>query len=291
MPVGKQKLRLTVWYKLLAPGSVYASVVTNAYDGTQLQYLSSPRQTTVSRWAELTYDFVTDPRTRSMSLYLRPTVDGILFDDASLVALDAPVAAAFAPVDRSLKWTAETVEAELKRYEPALKGFGIKDPLRWARARIAAERDWVGRQGWWERRIAHWRFMFLGDEPVDWARWLDLDHPALAGRKAQLAAGGATARQAWAEHVREEKPNLRPLLNDRATRIILFEASDPKVYPPDGSFSPERAEALLEGKVTGLHQVPEEGEGDYGWIQTCNPAGWHLRYLGLAYYHDRDPKW
>ena len=84
---------------------------------------------------------------------------------------------------------------------------------------------------------------------------------------------------------------LRPLLSDRATRIILFEASDPKIYPPDGSFSPERAEALLEGRVTGLHQVPDEGEGDYGWIQTCNSAGWFLRYLGLAYYHDRDPKW
>ena len=192
----------------------------------------------------------------------------------------------------NLQWTPASVEAELRRYEPALAEFGIRDPLRWIRARVEQETDWTSPnvQAWWERRIAHWRFMLLDENAADWGRWLDLDHPSLASRKADLLSGGPEARKAWAAYV-ATRPGLRDHLRDHAVRTTLYETVGNGIYAPDGTYVPERAEALLEGKVHLLHLPVEVGEADYGWVQTTNPAGWFLRYVPIAYYHQQDPRW
>jgi len=281
---GKRTLRLTCWCKLPAPGALYASVITYARDGKQLQYLHSRRVTTVGKWAELAFQFTTEPATHTLHLYLRPNVDGVLLDDMSLAVVASPDLSA-------LKWNPQTVAAELRRYEPVLAEFGIKDPLRWSRARMAKEKDWVSAQARWERRVAHWRSVLLGDGPADWARWLDLDHPALRDRKARLQAGGEGARQAWAEHVRR-KPDLLRISDDGALRSYLFLTHGQGLYAPDGSFLPHRAEALLEGKVHQQLFLPVlVGEKDYGWVQTANPSAHFIKYVAMAWYHQRDPKW
>ena len=191
----------------------------------------------------------------------------------------------------TLKWNPTTVAAELKRYEPVLAEFGIKDPLRWARARMKKETNWAGAQSGWERRIAHWRRTLLADGPADWKRWLNVDHPTLRDRRVQLMAGGETARRAWAEHVRE-KFDLLKLMDDSALRGLLFLTEDNGLYAADGSFLPMRAEALLENKVYQQLDLPVlVGEPDYGWVQIANPSSWFMRYLAAAWYHQRDEKW
>ncbi|HJN13922.1 MAG TPA: hypothetical protein QGH10_00450 [Armatimonadota bacterium] len=119
-----------------------------------------------------------------------------------------------------LKWNPETVAAELQRYEPALAEFGIQDPLRWARARVKQEDDWAVAQGYWERRIAHWRLMLLDDDPASWSRWLNLDHPSLADRRDEIQKGGDRARQAWAGHVRGVKPDLLSISDNADLRYL-----------------------------------------------------------------------
>ncbi|MDP6775649.1 MAG: heparinase II/III family protein, partial [Candidatus Latescibacteria bacterium] len=190
-----------------------------------------------------------------------------------------------------MTWNAEKVEAELERYESVLGHFGIQDPLRWARARVAEETDWASSQPWWERRIAHWRMMLLDQEPDGWTQWLDLGHPALASCGERLQTGGQQAREAWARHVREAKPDLLRICDDSALRAYLFITQGQCLYAQDGSFLPERAQALLEGRVHELSLPPQAGGGDYDWVQTTNPACWFIRYLAAAWYHERDPKW
>ena len=203
------------------------------------------------------------------------------------VALAAP-----AVQDTSkLKWNPVTVAEELKRYEPVLAEFGVKDPLRWARARMKKETNWATAQAAWERRIAHWRRTLLADGPGDWQRWLDVEHPALRDRKSQILAGGATARRAWAEHV-HQKFDLLKLMDDSALRGLLLLTEDNGLYAADGSFLPMRAEALLENKVYQQLDLPVlVGEPDYGWVQIANPSAWFMRYLAAAWYHQRDEKW
>lgn len=84
---GAQKIRFSCWYKLPGPGQVHLSVLTRSRSGKQLQYLDSPPGRTVGQWAELTHELRTDADTHSLLLYLRPTVDGALFDEVSLVVL------------------------------------------------------------------------------------------------------------------------------------------------------------------------------------------------------------
>ncbi|HJN14381.1 MAG TPA: heparinase II/III family protein, partial [Armatimonadota bacterium] len=194
------------------------------------------------------------------------------------------------PDTSALKWNPQTVAVELERYEPALAEFGIADPLRWARARIDEQTDWAAAQPYWERRIAHWRLMLLDDDPAGWSRWLDVAHPALADRRAELEAGGESARSAWAEFVRETKTDLLSISDDADLRYYLFLEQE-GVYDADGRYTPDRAEALLRGVVQDYSLPPEAGEADHGWVQTANPAGWFIKDLAAAYYHQRDPKW
>lgn len=84
---GAHNMRFSCWCKLPGPGEVYVSVITHGRDGKQLQYLHSPPQKTVGKWVELAYEFRTEAGTQSLSLYLRPNVDGALFDEVSLVSL------------------------------------------------------------------------------------------------------------------------------------------------------------------------------------------------------------
>lgn len=81
---GQHTFRLTCWHKLPRKGALYASVLTYGADGKRLQYLNSKTCTAAGDWAELAYEFTTGPAMRSLSLYLRPKADGILFDDVSL---------------------------------------------------------------------------------------------------------------------------------------------------------------------------------------------------------------
>ncbi len=124
----------------------------------------------------------------------------VIFDDVTLLRSKANKSQTSKPIKKAdvkkpLKWNPQTVAAELNRYKPILDQFGIKDPLRWARADMESETDWAAAQSRWERRIAHWRFMLLDEEPADWARWLNLDHPALGEKAKQLKAGGKHARR------------------------------------------------------------------------------------------------
>ncbi len=209
----------------------------------------------------------------------------VVFDDPTLQRVVEPE-----PDASALKWNPKTVAAELERYEPALAEFGIEDPLRWARALVAEEDDWTAAQPYWERQIAHWRLMLLDDDPAGWSQWLNLDHPALAARRAEFEAGAERARRAWADHI-AGKPGLLKHVGDRSVRMALFEAQEAGIYDADGAHVPDRAEALLEGKVHTLHLPVFEGGDDYDWVQNANDAGWFIKYLAMAYYHQRDDRW
>jgi len=243
-------------------------------------------------WQRLVFQVNVPPRAESLALMLgahpfdaRGT--SIIYDDPTLQRVNVDVAA-----DTSgLKWNPTTVAAELERYRPVLAEFGIADALRWARARMEGETDWASAQPRWERRVASWRFILLGDEPADWSRWLNLEHSALASSNEQFRSGGATAQQAWARHMRDKTDLLR-ICDDADLRSYLFSTQGQGLYAPDGSFLPQRAEALLAGKVHQQLSLPVlVGQKDYGWVQTANPSVHFMRYVSMAWYHQRDPKW
>ena len=201
------------------------------------------------------------------------------------------------------KWTAATVEAELKQFELVLKGFGLQDPFRRMRQLIRIKTDWssADTQAMWQSRIAYWRLLLLDEQGPSWGEWLSLDDPALEQHRINLAAGGAPAREAWAAHVRS-KPSFHEHLRDSGVRMLLFETDSWSVYTPDGTFLPNRSEALLEGRIHWLDVAPVQRDTsrDYNWLiqhpQEHNffyghQESWHFLYLALGQFHLPDPKW
>ena len=84
---GPCRVTLRVWIKTAGTGSAYCSIMSKGRDGGQVQYLSSRAITGQPDWAELVWNFTTDPETQNATLYLRNAgEDAVWFDDISLVA-------------------------------------------------------------------------------------------------------------------------------------------------------------------------------------------------------------
>ena len=86
---GKKKFRLTFYYKGPSATAVYASMLTASPTNKQLDYRHSKRGRAQQEWTQRVFDFTTSPETTKLSIYLRVTGDGVLFDDVSLVEIAA----------------------------------------------------------------------------------------------------------------------------------------------------------------------------------------------------------
>jgi len=198
---------------------------------------------------------------------------------SALLAIGTVILAGEAPVRSNgrtdtMKWSPETIEAELTSLEAGLKEFGLKTPFGRARQLVRIEKDWddKGVQARWESRIRYWPNV-LGKS----------DEDSLLPDPAKL-------------------PDLRSLMVDAASRKLLFETQNWGLYDSDDSYRFERAENLLQRKVQilGLDPAQMAKDADYDWLvqhptdklfQVAHQNCWSFMYLALAHFHLLDDSW
>ena len=200
-----------------------------------------------------------------------------------------------------IRWTHQSVEDELRTFEPVLKKLGLNAPMKRARDLAAREQDWncTEVQRRWQSRIDYWRRVLLDEE--SWGDVLDLTHSQLQALKDPFEVGGATAQEAWAKHIRN-RPGVPGDVSSVPFQKLLFEAYSWIQFRDDDTFMFERAEELIQGRIRmlDLEPVQVDPDADYDWLAShprdrlfhvMHQNQWHSMCLGLAHLHRPDDKW
>ena len=199
------------------------------------------------------------------------------------------------------QWTRQSVKAELKAFEAALKRTGLKSPMKRALELAAQEKDWDAAQVQqrWQSRIDYWRDVLLDNK--SWGEVLDATSSSFKPLKAALDAGDESADKAWARYL-TERPGIPGAMASVAYQKLLFEAYAWTQFRDDGSFLFDRADELIESKVRllNLEPVQLDADRDYDWFvkherdrlfYIMHQNQWHTMCLGLAQLHRPDDKW
>jgi hypothetical protein len=81
---GKEKFRLSYWFKGPKDVTVYASMLTRNEQNPQMDYQHSKAMKGSDEWQQVIFEFGNSPEANKLAIYLRVDGDGVLFDDVSL---------------------------------------------------------------------------------------------------------------------------------------------------------------------------------------------------------------
>ena len=87
---GKEKFRLTFWFKGPKDVTVYASMLTRNAQNPQIDYQHSKAVKASEEWQQTIFEFSNSPEAEKLTVYLRVDGDGVLFDDVSLERITRP---------------------------------------------------------------------------------------------------------------------------------------------------------------------------------------------------------
>lgn len=81
---GKERFRLSYWFKGPKDVTVYASMLTRSEQNPQMDYQHSKAMKGSDEWQQVIFEFSNSPEANKLAIYLRVDGDGVLFDDVSL---------------------------------------------------------------------------------------------------------------------------------------------------------------------------------------------------------------
>jgi hypothetical protein len=87
---GKEKFRLSYWFKGPKDVTVYASMLTSNDQNPQIDYQHAKAAKGSEEWQQVIFEFSNSPEANKLAVFLRVDGDGVLFDDVTLERLALP---------------------------------------------------------------------------------------------------------------------------------------------------------------------------------------------------------